>query len=836
MRSASRSIASALVLAVLALGACTDARTRLPFSSARAPGLVTGPTDIELTVREQTGQLVAVLVEVSNDNQRTFKQATPQAGAPQTPQFVASSGGTTAFFRWDPIKDLGPGIHRDVVLRVNSAGRDVGQPVTVTGVTVDLSDRLDPATGGPLLVRPRAVELADGSVWIVGGTLPGSGALSASGVRFDPVTGLFTPTPALTEARTGLGLARLADGAVLVAGGTDSSGAVRPTAELYRFDGTGAGLVAPAASLLVARDGAVVAPLPDGRAVVLGGRDGGGALVADVELFTPGPNGGAFSLAFSDARAARLGATATALADGRVLVIGGVDGAGQPQAEALLLDAAGAGLTSAGMGQPRAEHAAVRLPDGRVMAAGGTAVLGDPVSALSSTDIYDPVQGKFVFAPPMAARRHRPGLAYAGGHVLAVGDVGAVPSAERFDPETSVWTTIAGPSATARADAVAVATGPGLAVVVGGGVATDVYTPDAQVAAGEPFDAVRSVPAARADHTVTTLADGTLLVVGGTSRVAAALASVEGYEANARLFTPRASLLRARADHAATNIGQGLVLVVGGRDGQGVVPDAELYDPTTDRWTAAGALLTPRAGASAQPLPDGTVLVSGGVDAAGQPLASQEVWSPTTRTFSAGPALFEARADHDAVEVAGSVLVGPGQGTTGATGGADLVVPVGSLGQRVISSVGPRGRAALVAPAAGFGLVLAVGGEDAAGAPRLDLGFIDLRVAAPAWLATTRPLVIARAAPRATTLANGLDVLVTGGRGATSPAQDQGELYVVAGQPSLELGTSRRTADARQVKARARHTATLLADNRVLILGGIDERGVAIAGAELWRR
>lgn len=278
------------------------------------------------------------------------------------------------------------------------------------------------------------------------------------------------------------------------------------------------------------------------------------------------------------------------------------------------------------------------------------------------------------------------------------------------------------------------------------------------------------------------------------------------------------------------------MLVVGGKDGQGLVPDAELYDPTTDRWTAAGALVTPRAGATALPLPDGTVLVSGGVDAAGQPLASQEVWNPTTRTFSAGPALSEARSDHEAVEVGGSILVGPGQGTGGATGGADLVVPLGALSLRAIASVGPRGRAALVAPAGAFGLAAVVGGEDASGAPRLDLGFLDLRLVAPTWLSTTRPLLVARAAPRATTLANGLDVLVTGGRGASSPAQDQGELYVVAGQPSLELGASRRTADARQVKARVRHTATLLTDGRVLLLGGLDERGVAIAGAELWRR
>lgn len=836
MRSASRPLSCALLAGLLGLVACKDSRTRLPFSSASAPGLVTGPTDVALNVREKTGQLVAVLVEVSDDNQRTFKQATPQAGAPQTPQFAASSGGTTAFFRWDPIKDLGPGIHRDVVLRVNSAGRDVGQPVTVTGITVDLSDRLDPIPSGPLLARPSAVALPDGSVWVVGGTQPASGAVLGSANRYDPVSGLFAPTPGLSEARTGLGLALLAGGAVLVAGGTDANGAVRATAELYRFDGTGAGQVTAAASLQVARDGAAVAPLADGRAVVIGGRGAGGAPVAEVELFTPGPSGGAFSVAFTDPRAARLGATATALADGRVLVVGGVDGAGQPLTDALLLDAAGAGLSSAGAAQARAEHAAVRLPDGRVLVAGGTTTLGDPVQALSSVDLYDPVGGRFLSAPSMASRRHRPGLAYAGGYVLAVGDSGLVSSAERLDPETLVWTPIAGQSATARPDAVAVATGPGQAVVVGGGVAAELYTPDAQVAGGEPFDAVRSVPAARADHSATVLADGTVLVVGGTSRAAAALASVESYEPNARLFTPRASLLRARADHAATNVGQGLVLVVGGRDAQGVVPDAELYDPTIDRWTQAGALLTPRAGATARPLPDGTILVSGGVDGAGQPLASQEVWNPTTRTFSAGPTLSEARGDLEAVEVAGSILVGPGQGTGGATGGADLIVPIGSLTQRVVSSVGPRGRAAIVAPPAAGGLVLAVGGEDAAGAPRQDIGFIDLRIVQPAWLPTTRPLVVARAAPGATTLANGLDVLITGGRGATSPAQDQGELYVITGQPAVELGLSRRTSDPRQVKARVRHTATLLGEGRVLIVGGVDERGVAIAGAELWRR
>jgi hypothetical protein len=69
-------------------------------------------------------------------------------------------------------------------------------------------------------------------------------------------------------------------------------------------------------------------------------------------------------------------------------------------------------------------------------------------------------------------------------------------------------------------------------------------------------------------------------------------------------------LAEARRDHAATLLADGKVLVVGG---SAVSTAAELYDPATGRFSATGAMVAAHGGGlTATRLADGRVLVAGG--------------------------------------------------------------------------------------------------------------------------------------------------------------------------------------------------------------------------------
>jgi hypothetical protein len=75
-------------------------------------------------------------------------------------------------------------------------------------------------------------------------------------------------------------------------------------------------------------------------------------------------------------------------------------------------------------------------------------------------------------------------------------------------------------------------------------------------------------------------------------------------------------------------------------------------------------------------------------------------------------------------------------------------------------------------------------------------------------------------------LSNGR-VLIVGGEIGTQ---------VVDAVAVLDPSTGGLTEEGRLTTARAGHTATLLSDGRVLVTGGFDSDGNALASAEIWTR
>jgi Kelch motif/Galactose oxidase, central domain len=162
--------------------------------------------------------------------------------------------------------------------------------------------------------------LRDGRVLVSGGSSGGSGArVLASAEIFDPGTGSWSGVGEMSERRYKTGAITLADGRVLVVGGSneeDGAGRYR-SAEVF-VPKTGA--FTAAAELAFPRykiAGSLVA-LPDGRVLV-----GGGAPSA--ELFDPAAGTFAVVPSTTDARPDQSFATAVLLPDGSVFVAGGYD-------------------------------------------------------------------------------------------------------------------------------------------------------------------------------------------------------------------------------------------------------------------------------------------------------------------------------------------------------------------------------------------------------------------------------------------------------------------------------------------------------------------------------
>jgi hypothetical protein len=139
-------------------------------------------------------------------------------------------------------------------------------------------------------------------------------------------------------------------------------------------------------------------------AFAIGGLDATGAPLASIELYDPrASGGGSFSLQPAALTSPRAHHTATVLASGQILVVGGAAGPGSALSKAELFDPLHATVSPAGtLAQARAEHVATALPDGRVLITGGRDAAGN---ALSSAEIYDPAINNFTAAQPMASAR-----------------------------------------------------------------------------------------------------------------------------------------------------------------------------------------------------------------------------------------------------------------------------------------------------------------------------------------------------------------------------------------------------------------------------------------------
>jgi hypothetical protein len=321
--------------------------------------------------------------------------------------------------------------------------------------------------------------------------------------------GSVEPGGNMTVRRAAHSATLLPNGKVLIAGGMQRDGDLLSSAELYD---PATRTFSPTGSLLGERVGHTATMLPNGKVLIAGGF--GPGVLSSAELYDPAT--GRFTPTGSTS-ARRGGFTATLLPNGKVLITGGADGG--PHASAELYDPVTGRFTPTGsMAEARSAHTATLLPGGKVLVAGGgTGDAGGTV--LSSAEIYDPATGTFSPTGSMSVVRHKhAAMLLPDGRVLVIGGSnsrdwrGRYMTSEIYDPARGAFAS-AGNMSAARfklSDAVALLPD-GRSLVAGGAEQVEVYDP-----AASAFATVAGhIDAERFYATATTLADGSALIAGG---------------------------------------------------------------------------------------------------------------------------------------------------------------------------------------------------------------------------------------------------------------------------------------------------------------------------------
>jgi subtilisin family serine protease len=381
--------------------------------------------------------------------------------------------------------------------------------------------------------------------------------------------------------------------------------------------------------------------------------------------------------------------TLTELCDGTALIAGGHGGDGRVLASTERYDRnRGTWVATAPMSFARAGHTATLLPNCEVLVAGG-----EPADAAATAELYNPQTGVWTGTGNLAVGRHshtasllRSGLVLlAGGLRQERGNSLGLASAELYDPQTGIFSPTT-PLAVGRYAHVAVSLADGRVLIAGGtakrgrsgaATTTEIYDPTlSQWLASPPMTTGRSH-----GYTLTLLPNGDVLAAGGVvSSTAATTNRAEIFDVITGGWRSIRSMPTARVEHSATSLHDGTILIAGGSDhspelGPGTTLNtAFLFDPPTETWRAtSSAMVNSRQRHIARPLANGDVLIAGGRSRRGG-VAAAELY--TASHCPGGPLAAVTSPDGcGGSDTTGSYRTAPSSASSRGGGSQDLAAP-----------------------------------------------------------------------------------------------------------------------------------------------------------------
>ncbi len=395
--------------------------------------------------------------------------------------------------------------------------------VRVVGDRVEVLDR-----AGAVRLRsdaPYAVD-ARGTVRAMRAALDGDAltfTLDAAGlvapIALDPG---WSSGVSMLNPRTGHTATRLADGRVLVAGGTDST-ATNPTLASCEIFDPSTGTWTKTGDLGTARTGHSAVLLDDGRVLVAG--SGSDTTMSPFELFDA--KSGTWLASGATSGNGSVGPTALLkIAGGNVLIV---------QSEYMLnlaylyVPGTPDNVQPVTLDQPHRFAAAAQLPDGSAMVVGGVAgavFAGTPYGS-QVLDLTTPTSPTFNALPGFSPTRAGiSAFSTASGLIVLGGTLGGdLPLPQLYDQKLGIWTTPTSlPASLHYGSTISLLALPtkstGKRIMVSGGTTSDGTTTanvDVYDMTTGTWSASSPMDTPRAGHTVTQLADGSTVMVGGST-------------------------------------------------------------------------------------------------------------------------------------------------------------------------------------------------------------------------------------------------------------------------------------------------------------------------------